>query len=324
MSLSFTLPEASRSLGVGGEQVLPRAFRDGDDGVRFREHPLLQRGKKSLELERHLGDEREVHVLARDSRARGDEARVAAHEFHEPDAAGHAARFGVRAIEHARGFFDGAEESERARDEANVVVDRLRHADDGERVAAPARFLVEIVRAALRAIAADGEEDVYAARDEIIHGPADVHRSARRAEDRAALLMNAIDELRRDLHRFRAARRIESAVAAAKAEHLGDAVAVVQFEKERADDVVKARTQSAAGHDAGARLFRVEEKLRSRARQLELKSRLGPDFDPLGNAKVVADRVAMGGGEARFAEGGVFIGKGRSRAPARRGCAGAW
>ena len=38
--------------GVGGEQILPGAFRDGDDGVRFGEHPLLQRGEKCVELER--------------------------------------------------------------------------------------------------------------------------------------------------------------------------------------------------------------------------------------------------------------------------------
>ena len=228
---------------------------------------------------------------------------MATHEFHEPDPAGHAACLGVRAIEHARGFLDGAEESERARDEADVVVDGLRHADDGERVAAAARFLVEIVRAALRAVAADGEEDVHAARDEVVHRGADVHRTARGAENRAAFLMNAIDELRRDLHRLHAARGIEPAVAAAKAEHLGDAVAVVQFEKERADDVVEPGAQPAARHNARARLFRVEEKFRARAGQLELKSWLGTDFDPLGDAEVVADRVAARGGEAWLAEG---------------------
>ena len=161
--------------------------------------------EKCVELEGHLRDKREVHVLACDGGAGRDEASVATHEFHEPDAAGHAARLGVRAIEHPRGFFDGAEESECARDEADVVVDGLRHADDGERVAAAARFLVEIVRAALRAVATDGEENVHAARDEVVHRDADVHRAARGAEDRAAFLMNAIDELRRDLHRLRTA-----------------------------------------------------------------------------------------------------------------------
>ena len=133
--------------------------------ARFGEHPLLQRGEKCFELEGHLRDKREVHVLACDGGAGRDEASVATHEFHETDAAGHAACLGVRAIEHPRGFFDGAEESECARDEANVVVDGLRHAHDGERVAAAARFLVEIVRAALRAVATDGEKNVNAARD---------------------------------------------------------------------------------------------------------------------------------------------------------------
>ena len=95
---------------------------------------------------------------------------------------------------------------------------------------------------------------------------------------------------------------IEPAVTAAKAEHLGDAVAVVQFEKDRADDVVEAGAQSATRHNARARLFRVEEKFRSRAGQLELKSRLGTNFDPLGDAEVVVDRVAACGG-AWLAEG---------------------
>jgi hypothetical protein len=115
--------------------------------------------------------------------------------------------------------------------------------------------------------------------------------------------MNAIHKLRRDLHRLRTVRGIEPAVAAAKAEHLGDAVAVVQFEKERADDVVEAGAQSATRHNARARLFRVEEKFRAWAGQLELKSRLGTNFDPLGDAEVVVDRVAACGGEAWLAEG---------------------
>ena len=187
MSLSFTLPEASRSLASAASKSWPAPSETAMTRVRFGEHPLLQCGEKCFELEGHLRDEREIHVLACDGGASRDEPSVATHEFHETNAAGHAACLGMRAIEHARGFFDGAEESECARDEANVVVDGLRHADDGERVAAAARFLVEIVRAALRAIAPNGEEDVYAARDEVVHRGTDVHGAPRRAEDRAAL-----------------------------------------------------------------------------------------------------------------------------------------
>ena len=61
-------------------------------------------------------------------------------------------------------------------------------------------------------------------------------------------------------------------------------------------------TQAATCHNAGAGLFRVEEKLRARAGQLELKSWLGTDFDSLGDAEVVADRVAACGGEAWLAK----------------------
>jgi hypothetical protein len=208
------------------------------------------------------------------------------------------------AIEYARRFLDRGEKSERARDESDVVINGLRHADNRQRVAAIARFLVKIVRAALSAVAADGEKNVYPARDEILHCLAHVHRAARGAENRAALLMNVIDELRRDLHRLAAALRIEAAVTAAKAEHLGDAVAVVEFEKKRADDVVEARTQTAARHDARARLLRIEKQLRPRPRQLELDAWFRPDFDPLGDADIVANRVAERGSEERFAKCG--------------------
>ena len=54
MSLSFTLPEASRASASACEQILPGAFRDRDDGVRFCEHPLLQRGEERVELETAL------------------------------------------------------------------------------------------------------------------------------------------------------------------------------------------------------------------------------------------------------------------------------
>jgi glucan phosphorylase len=62
----------------------------------------------------------------------------------------------VRAIKHARTFLDRGEKSERARDESDVVINGLRHADNRQRVAAIARFLVEIVRAAREAMSGLG------------------------------------------------------------------------------------------------------------------------------------------------------------------------
>ena len=165
MSSEFHIAGGVALFGIGGQQVLTGAFGDGDYSVRLGEHPLFQGREKCSSSKGTSGNEREVHVLACDSRASSDEASVPAHEFHEPDPAGHAARFRVRAIEDARGFFDRAEEPERTRDEPNVVIDGLWNADDRERVSAPARFLVEIVGAALRAIATNGEKNVHPTRD---------------------------------------------------------------------------------------------------------------------------------------------------------------
>ena len=83
------------------------------------------------------------------------------------------------AVEHALGFFDRAEEAEGARDERDIVVDRLWHSNHGECVATFARFLVKIVRATLRAVAADREENVYPARDEVIDRATNIDRPAR-------------------------------------------------------------------------------------------------------------------------------------------------
>src|SRR5689334_8048452 len=98
--------------------------------------------------------------------------------------------------------------------------------------------------------------------------------------------MDTIHELRRDLHRLATAGGIESAIAAAEAEHFADTIAVVQLEEERANDVVQPRAQPAASHDSGARLFRVEEELCPRPRDLELHPRLRGDLDPLRDADV--------------------------------------
>ena len=118
------------------------------------------------------------------------------------------------------------------------------------------------------------------------------------------MLMNVINKCRRDLHRLNSALRIEPAVASTKTEHLRDAVPVVQFEKERANDVVQARTQTATRNDPGARLLRIEKKLRARSGQLELDPWIRADLDALGNANVIAGRVTFRGGEACFAECG--------------------
>src|SRR3982750_4827557 len=93
-------------------------------------------------------------------------------------------------------------------------------------------------------------------------------------------------------------------VSTAEPQHFDNTVAVMQFVKQRSDDVVQARTQTTTRDDRGARLFRIEKQLRPRPRQLELDSWIGADLDALRNASGVAGRVTFRGGEARFAECG--------------------
>ena len=107
------------------------------------------------------------------------ETRMPAHELHHPDASLHAARLRVRAIQHARRLLHRGKETEGAGCERDVVVDGLRHAHHRQRVAAAAGLLVEIVGAALRPVASDGEQDVDASRDQILNGAAGVDRAAR-------------------------------------------------------------------------------------------------------------------------------------------------
>ena len=234
---------------------------------------------------------------------------MAAHELHEADPAGHAPRLGVGAVEHAHRIFHGAEKPECARDKSDIVIDGLGHPHDGERVAPAPGFMVEVVPSALRAIPADGEQDVHAASDEVVHGGGNVHRAARGAENRAAFVVDVIHELGSDPHRLRAARGIEPAVAAAKSQHFGDTVAVMQFEKERPDNIVEAGAQPPAGHDRRPGFLRVKKQLRARSGQLELEPGVLAGFDPLGDAGVVADHMGPGGGEAGFAERGYLHGR---------------
>ena len=107
------------------------------------------------------------------------------------------------------------------------------------------------------------------------------------------MLMNVVNKGRRDLHRLNFALRIEPAVATAETEHFRDAVAVVQFEKERANDVVQPRTQTATRNDPGARLLRIEKQLRPRPCQFELDARLLVDSKGFLSVPRLDDRIPV-------------------------------
>src|SRR5689334_567688 len=67
------------------QQVLSRAFGDRDNGVRFFQHSLLERGEKTFELEWNLRNQGKVHVLTSHDCPGGDETGMAAHQFYQAD-----------------------------------------------------------------------------------------------------------------------------------------------------------------------------------------------------------------------------------------------
>jgi hypothetical protein len=81
---------------------------------------------------------------------------------------------------------------------------------------------------------------------------------------------------------------------------------MVQFEKEGTDDIIQAGAQSAAGDDAGAGPFGIEEQFCARASQLKKgpsrSRRLRALDDLFRDAEVVADRTSDWRGESRFTQ----------------------
>jgi len=212
---------------VARDQVLAGALGDDDHRVALAFEPPLKHGQQAalaVQLEGLLGDQAVVDLAAGQRRAGGDEARVAAHQLDQPDAVQHRARFRVGDVDHLARGVDGRAVAERARHIENVVVDGLRDADDGERVAQRAGGFVDPVCAALRAVAADGEEEIHAELAQRAHHDFRVLGAAGGAEDGAAQLVDVADVLRRQLHRRKAVGRVEAVVAVADAVDALDAV----------------------------------------------------------------------------------------------------
>ena len=147
----------------------------------------------------------------------------------------------------------------------------------------------------MRAVAADDVQLVDAALAQELDRALDVEAAARRSEHRAAVMVDRLDDLRREHDRRELVvgrrggsaqtrrpaaaadvigSRGESAVAAANAPDLPHAVVVVQRVDEVVDDVVQARAQAAARDDRRAHVGRLEVQLAARPRAME-RARFG-------------------------------------------------
>lgn len=148
---------------AGRHKLLTRSFGDNDDGVPPGDDTSFQPGKESmfpLKFERDLRNQSEVHFLAGQRGACGNGAGVAAHKLHQADSVGNALGFSVRAIQHFARFVEGRLVPERLPDVWEVIVNRLRYANDGEWHSPPLCLGRNSVCASLRAVAAHREQEV--------------------------------------------------------------------------------------------------------------------------------------------------------------------
>ncbi len=158
--------------------------------------------------------------------------------------------------------------------------------------------------AALRAVAADGEEHVDPlGLQRVGHGLGGL-RAAGEPEHRAALLVDVAHGLGVEAHGGHAEAGDDPLEAVAKARDGAHAVLEPELEDHRAHDVVDARAEPAAGDDAGADLGGLEEDPLPRARGGEgevagslVGDEVHVDEHPRVVAGVVGHEVAGAGGE---------------------------
>ena len=120
--------------------MLPGPFGHDDHCMLAGEQPPFAAWRENharLKFERHLGDEAEVGLAARDDGRRCDEAGFASHQLHQADAVEDRFGFDVGAVDRDLRLSHRGGEAERHEAIFNVVVDRLGNADDGDRQLPP-------------------------------------------------------------------------------------------------------------------------------------------------------------------------------------------
>src|SRR6516165_4039235 len=133
------------------------------------------------------------------------------------------------AIENFDRFLNRGEETEAARHKRYVVVDRFRNAYNRHRMASLPSFLKERIGAALGAVAANREQDVNIAPNEVVYSGCHIDRAARSPEGCSTVLMNLVNKCGRDYRRFRAARGIKTLITAPESQHFDHSIGMMEF-----------------------------------------------------------------------------------------------
>jgi hypothetical protein len=165
-----------------------------------------------------------------------------------------------------------------------------------DRQTAPGDLFGDVERAAQGAVAADAEQDADVEIHEPVDHLADILRPARRAENRAALLVDFGHEIRVEHERLNALLLDHALEAVAKPIDGLDLVPIRELHDQSPDHVVDAGTQPAARHDADLGFRRIEEYLLARAGLLE-RTRHRPRFEQrfqLGGRDLIDDPLLVG------------------------------
>ncbi len=144
------------------EKFLAGAFRDDDDGMAPLLDPPVQEVQEptvTVKSEGHFRDEHHVRVAVRQRRVTGQKSRMPAHELHHANTVGRGRRLDVRSPYRLGRLPERRLKTKALVDVGNVVVDRLRDADNSDLVTSFARDPGKLKRAAQRAVTADDEQN---------------------------------------------------------------------------------------------------------------------------------------------------------------------
>jgi hypothetical protein len=137
MSPYMRFPEAIRS-AVFSKEVLARPSRHYDHCVAPPFKALLQFTRESFEGKRNFRNETKISLAVNEGRIGRDESGVAAHELYQPDAVARSLSLSVGHIDSAARFGNGCLETEGPLNKGDIIVDRLRDANDAK--GHPCRF----------------------------------------------------------------------------------------------------------------------------------------------------------------------------------------
>ena len=225
--------------------------------------------EEPIQCERYFRDKADVHNGCCKRCIRCDKAGVATHELHEAKAVECTVCFDVCACNHVRGTEHGGFKTERPVDQVQVVIDRLRDADNRDGLLTLLDFFSNSMCTTKRTVTTDAEQHVDVESHERIDHDGRVLHAAGATENRTAVFLNGIDHIRVKHDGGVTVIRVQATVAVRDTEDVPHAVVEPEHLYKALDHVVEAWAETAASDDTCARPGGVVENCLSRAGHFE-------------------------------------------------------